>query len=80
MEFRVRKCRVPVLSKGKVVELGLVLPNGQMMRKNDEREYKYRGIVEIDKIKETDMKEKFTSEYKRSLKCFLKLKLNGRVR
>ena len=71
---------MPVLSKGKVVELGLVLPNGQMTRKNDEREYKYRGIVEIDKIKETDMKEKFTSEYKRSLKFFLKLKLNGRVR
>lgn len=33
MEFRVRKCRVLVLNKGKVVKLnGFVLPNGQMMK------------------------------------------------
>ena len=41
---------------------GIALPNGQMMKAIDESGYKYLGIVELDKIKETDMKDKFASE------------------
>ena len=36
------------------------------------------GIVHMDKIKETDIKEKVASEYKRSLKLLLISKLNDR--
>ena len=55
---------------------GITLPNGQMMKEIDESGYKYLGIVEMDKIKETEMKDKFASEYKRRLKLVLKSKLN----
>ena len=48
-----------------------------MTRENDKREYKYLNIVEMDKIKETDLKETFANEYKR-LKLFLKSKSNVR--
>ena len=53
-------------------------PNGQMMKEIDESGYKYLGIIEMNKIKATDMKENFASEYKRRLKMVLKSKLNGK--
>ena len=40
--------------------------------------YTYLGIIELDKIKETEMKEKITKEYKRRPRLILKSKLNGR--
>lgn len=49
-----------------------------MTRENDKREYKYLNIVEMDKIKETDLKETFENEYKKKLKLFLKSKSNVR--
>lgn len=57
---------------------GVALPNGQMMKGIDERGYKYLGILEMDKIKEADMKDQFASEYKRSLKLVLKSKFYGK--
>ena len=39
----------------------LVLPNGKIMREIDETGCKYLSIVGMDKIKETDMKEKFAT-------------------
>ena len=53
-------------------------PNGQMMKEIDESGYKYLGIIEMNKIKATDTKDNFASEYKRRLKLFLKSKLNGK--
>ncbi len=79
MQFGLKKCGVLVMKRGKVVnQNGIALPNGQIMKEIDENGYKYLGIVEMDKIKETDMKDKFASEYKRRLKLVLKSKLNGR--
>ena len=79
MQFGLKKCGVLVLKRGKAVKQnGIALPNGQMMKEIDESGYKYLGIVEMDKIKEIDMKDKFVSEYKRRLKLVLKLKLNGK--
>ena len=40
--------------------------------------YTYSGIIELDKIKETEIKEKITKEYKRRQRFILKSKLNGR--
>ena len=48
------------------------------MREIDESRYKYLGIVEMDKIKKTDMKETFSSEYKRGLKLLLKTIFNDK--
>ena len=79
MQFGLNKRGVLVVKSGKIVKQnGIKLPNGQMMKKIDESGYKYLGIVEMDKIKETEMKDKFASEYKRRLKLVLKSKLNGK--
>ena len=40
--------------------------------------YKYLGIVELDKMKENEMKEKTIKEYKRRPRLILKSKLNGK--
>ena len=40
--------------------------------------YTYSGTIELNKIKETEMKEKITKEYKRGQILILKSKLNGR--
>ena len=79
MKFGVSKCAVLVLKRGKVVKLNsFVILNGQMMREIEKRGYKYLGIVEMDKITEMNMKEKFESEYRRRLKLVLKSKFNSR--
>ena len=44
----------------------------------DETGYRYLGILETDKIKEKQMKKKFTKEYLRWLRFILRSKLNGR--
>ena len=41
-------------------------------------EYTYLGVVELDKIKENEMKEKTMKEYKRRLLLILKSILNGK--
>ena len=43
-----------------------------------EEGYTYLGIVELDKIKEEEMKGKIVKEYKRRLRLILKSKLNGK--
>ena len=57
---------------------GIVLPNGDVMKEVDKEGYTYLGVVELDKIKENEMKEKTTKEYKRRLRLKLNSKLNGR--
>ena len=48
------------------------------MKDTDETGYRYLGIMETDKIKEKEMKEKFSKEYLRRLRLILRSKLNGR--
>ena len=54
------------------------LPNGETMKEVEQEGYTYLGIVELDKIKESEMKEKTIKEYKRRLRLILKSKLNGK--
>ena len=78
MEIGVSKSDVLVLKRGKVVQpTGLVLPDGQMMRENDENILWVLWEWIRLKKKKTDIKERFASEYKRRLKLVLKSKLNG---
>ena len=48
------------------------------MKEVDENGYTYLDILELDEIKEHEMKNKVTAEYKRRLRLILKSKLNGK--
>ena len=52
----------------------------EVMKQVGQEVYTYLGIIELDKIKETEMKKKITKEYKRRQRLILKSKLNGRNR
>ena len=57
---------------------GIHLPDQEIMKEVDENGYTYFGILELDEIKEHEMKIKVTAEYKRRLRLILKSKLNGK--
>ena len=79
MEFGIKKYRILTMKRGKIVKSeGIKLPDGEVMKQIGEERYTYLGITELDKIKETEMKEKITKEYKRRQRLILKSKLNGR--
>ena len=66
MEFGMKKCGILTMKRGKVVRCeGIKLPNSEVMEEVEKEGYKYLGIVELDKIKENEMKEKTIKEYKR---------------
>ena len=78
MEFGIRKCGVLVLKKGKVVDSdGVQLPKGERMQSVEEEGHKCLGILEVDDLQHTVMKERFCAEYFRRLKKVLSSKLNG---
>ena len=79
MKFGLQKCGVVILKKGKLIKFdGIHLPNQEIMKEVDENGYTYLGILELDEIKEHEMKIKVTAEYKRRLRLILKSKLNGK--
>ena len=79
MEFGLKKCRGVILKKGKLAKFdGIHLPNQEIMKEVDENVYTYLGILELDDIKEHEMKNKVTSEYKRRLRLIVKSKLSGK--
>ena len=66
MELGYRKCGLLIVKRGKIVRnQGIELPNGQTMKEVEQEGYKYLGIVELDKMKENEMKEKTIKEYKK---------------
>ena len=57
MEFGMKKCRVLTMKKGKVARCeGIKLPNSKVMKEVEKEGYTYLGIVELDKIKDKEMK------------------------
>ena len=79
MEIGLKRCGVVILKKGKLVNLdGIHLANLETMKEVDENGYTYLGILELDEIKEREMKINVTAEYKRKLRLILKSKLNGK--
>ena len=79
MQFGIKMCGILIMERGKVIRTdGIRLPDGQHMKDIDEIGYTYLGILETDKIKEKEMKEKFSREYLRRLRLILRSKLNGR--
>ena len=66
MEFRITKCGVLVLERGKVDKAksrSLNLPNRKLMKTINKERYKYLRILEYDKVKEKEMKTKFVREF-----------------
>ena len=75
MKFGIKKCGILPMKRGKIVKSeGIKLPDGDLMKQVG---YTYLGIIELNKIKETEMKEKITKEYRRRQRLILKSKLNG---
>ena len=65
MEFGIKKCGILTMKRGKIVKTeGINLPYGEVMKKVGQEGYTYLGIIELDKIKETEMKGKINKEYK----------------
>ena len=66
MEFGIKKCEILTMKRGKIVKSdGIKLLDGEFMKQVGQEGYTYLGITELDKIKETEMKEKIIKEYKR---------------
>ena len=79
MEFGLHKCGVLVLKRGKVVRCeGLELSSGKIINEVERGGYRYLGILELDKVKDEEMKQQLKKEYKRRLKLILSSKLHGR--
>ena len=79
MEFGIKKCGVLVLKRGKVVSSeGAEMPDGERIKEIEKNGYRYLGILEYNKIKESKMKENFRREYLRRTKLIMKSRLNGR--
>ena len=63
MEFGIKKCGVLVLKRGTVVSSeGVEIPDGERIKEIKKNGYKYLGILEYNKIKESKMKENFRTE------------------
>ena len=79
MESGIQKCGALVLKRGKVVSSeGVEMPERERIKEVLKNGYKYLGILEYNKIKESKMKENFLREYLRRTKLIIKSSLNGR--
>ena len=64
-----KKCGILTLKRGNIVRCERIkLPNSEVMKEVEKEGYTYLGIVERDKIKEKEMKEKTINEYNRTLR------------
>ena len=59
MEFSMEKCGVVITKRGKLSSTdSIVLPNGETIKEVEKDCYMYLGILELDKSKEKEMKDK----------------------
>ena len=79
MEFGIKKCGVACIKRGKLSKAErLRLHSGKVIKEVTEEGYKYLGILELDKVKDQEMKQEFSAECMRRLKIIMKSKLHGR--
>ena len=80
MEFGIEKCVMLVMKSGKRhMTDGMELPNRDKIRTLGENEtYKYLGILEVDTIKQVEMKDKIREEYLRRTRKQLETKISIR--
>ena len=59
MEFGIKKCAILTMKRGEIVKSeGIKLLDGEVMKQVGQEGYTYLGIIELDKVKEIEMKEK----------------------
>ena len=76
MEFRLPKCAVLIMKRGKVVKSeGISMPDGKMMKNIEQGGYKYLGILEANGVKHEEMKDQIKKEYFRILQKYTKVKI-----
>ena len=80
MKFGIEKCALRVMKSGKRhLTDGIELPNQDEIRTLAENKtYKYLGILEVDTIKQVEIKNKIQKEYLRGTRKLLETKLNRR--
>ena len=79
MEFGIKKCGVIFMNREKVKSTdGIELPSSEKIREIVEDGYKYMEILEYDRVKKQEIKDKFRNEHFRRANLILKSKLNGR--
>ena len=65
MEFWIKKCGILTMKRGKIVKSeGIKLSDGEFIKQVRQEGYSYLGIIELDNIRETEMKDKTTTKYK----------------
>ena len=73
MEFGIKKCGVIIMNRRKVKSTDRIeLPSREKIREIEEDGYKYMGILEYDRVKEQQMKDKFRNVYFRRAELILK--------
>ena len=78
MEFGIEKCALINIQRGKATRTeGIQLPDGNNIKDIDEIGCKYLGIIEGEKIKHQEMKEKVKKEYIKRLKAIIRSKFNS---
>ena len=78
-DIGMKNCGILIMKRGEIVRCeGIKLPNCKLIKEVEKEGCTYLGLVELDKIKENEMKEKTIKEYKRRLRLVLKQTLNGK--
>ena len=73
IEIGMKNCGIFIMKRGEIVKCeGIKLPNCKLIKEVEKEGCTYLGLVELDNIKENEMKEKTIKEYKRSLRLVLK--------
>ena len=78
-EFGILKCAVVSLQRGKKTRWeGIQLLNGEEISEVDLGEYKYLGVLKLDKIMCDEMKRKVKEVYQKRITLLMKTHFNGK--
>ena len=78
MRFRVSKCGVLAMRKGKESECeGITIESGEVIGEIDDNGYKYLRSIERSDICQEQMKKSVIMEYFKRVRSALKLRLNA---
>uniref|UniRef100_A0A2H6N264 Reverse transcriptase domain-containing protein n=1 Tax=Micrurus carvalhoi TaxID=3147026 RepID=A0A2H6N264_9SAUR len=78
MQFGMEKCATVSTKRGKITTCdGIEMPNGQLIKYNQNEAYKYLGILQLDNIKHGEVNTIVRREYTNRVRKILKSKLNG---
>ena len=76
MEFGLKKCGVLLMKRGKKVRFdGITLFEGQIMREIEEEGYKYLGILEVDMMREKEMKKGIWERVQKKVEACVEIKI-----